>query len=199
MDNVCTYVKLVVYTNLWYTLKYRHTTHVDLTAITSVLQNNGWLVSFIFSYIFHKYLLVLWWGKKKPRKKSLFHNPFKKRHWAQFLVGISGGNYHRLLPPPPPTEVHGYWHHLCLLPGAGDTDRSAPPEWLSDTKLLRTRRYKFYHCGISSRKQTEDNQGGVAQEMKDKRVLEERAKKEGCVKQKKLGGKKCGDVGMGEK
>lgn len=39
--------------------------------------------------------------------------------------------------------------------------------------------------------------------MKDKRVLEERAKKrrrkEGCVKQKKLGGKKCGDVGMGEK
>lgn len=141
--------------------------------------------------------------KKKPRKKSLFHNPFKKRHWAQCLVGISGGNYRRLLPPPPPTEVHGYWHHLCLLPGAGDTDRSAPPEWLSDTKLLPTRRYEFYHCGVSSWKQTEDNQGGVAQEMKDKRVLEERAekrrRKEGCVKQKKIRRKEVWRRGNGGK
>lgn len=46
-------------------------------------------------------------------------------------------------------------------------------------------------------------QGEGAQEMRDKRVLEERNKnrdcREGCEKQKKLGGKRCGDIGMGKK
>jgi len=46
-------------------------------------------------------------------------------------------------------------------------------------------------------------QGEGAQEMRDKRLLEERNKnrdcKERCEKQKKLGGKRCGDLGMGKK
>lgn len=130
-------------------LKYRHTTPVCLTVITSILQNNRWLYpSFIFSCIFNKYLLVLWSGKKKkPRKNPLFHNLFKKRHWAQFLAWISRGNY----PPPGPLASS-----LSPPRSRREADRSMHPEWQRDTKRLPTRRWKHYHCDSSSWNQTED-------------------------------------------
>jgi len=46
-------------------------------------------------------------SQSEKKKKSRLHNPFKKRHWAQFSVCISGGNIPLASSPSPSRRRRG--------------------------------------------------------------------------------------------